>query len=156
MTSVTPVGNTADQTTSQNSQINSTHTHPVNDPTENVQLACELPDVSECKYKTSTKPTEKVHTVFASTSPSMADFVELNNELDSVIVGMATGFRDLIAPQNQHKAYKIDKDRWVEAELAELNMLKERQTWDLVPAPKDKNVVGSRFMYVVKTTGDRQ
>ena len=33
-------------------------------------------------------------------------------------------------------------------------MLRERDTWELVPAPVDKNIVGSRFTYLLKTTGD--
>ena len=42
------------------------------------------------------------------------------------------------------------------AELAELKILEERNTWNLVPLPDGKNVVGSRFTYTVKTTGDGQ
>ncbi len=58
-----------------------------------------------------------------------------------------SGYQDLVAPRNQKEAYKIDKDHWVKAELAELAMLNERQT-------VGKNVVGSKCTYVVKTNGD--
>ena len=67
---------------------------------------------------------------------------------------MTSGFRDLQAPRNQKEAYKIDKDRWIEAELAELKVLKDRNTWDLVVLPDGKKVVGSRYTYSVKMTGD--
>ncbi len=42
----------------------------------------------------------------------------------------------------------------MEAEKAELRMLEERETWELVPRPTDKHVIGSRFTYAIKTTGD--
>ena len=130
------------------------------DPNENVRLASELPAITDYWKPTNPKriprPTEKVKAAFAAVSPSMEDFVELNRNLDNVIMGMVTGFKDLKAPRNQKEAYRLDKTRWFAAEVNELKMLEERETWELVPRPSDKNIVGSRFTYAVKTTGDGQ
>ena len=65
----------------------------------------------------------------------MEDFVELNRNLDNVIMGMVTGFKDLKAPQNQMEAYKMDKARWFAVEVTELKMLEECEMWELVPPP---------------------
>ena len=158
--------NAADPSMHQNAATTSTTTavQPVpqtaNEGTENVRLASELPAVTDywkpANAKQVPKPTEKVKAVFVTTSPSMLDLVELSQDLDNVIMGMVTGFKDLKAPQNQKEAYRNDKARWYDAEVAELKMLEERETWDLVPAPNNKNVVGSRFTYAVKTTSDSQ
>ena len=64
-------------------------------------------------------------------------------------MAMKSGFKDLHVPASQREAYKM-----MEAELAELDVLKQRGTWELVPRPADRNVVGSRFTYSVKTMGD--
>ena len=72
--------------------------------------------------------TKKVHAAFAAYSPTADGFVQSNKDLDVMVNAMTTGYRDMRAPKNQKEAYKLDKDRWVEAELAELHMLKERNT----------------------------
>ena len=79
------------------------------------------------------KPTEKVHAAFVASSPAVEDILQLNAQLDSVVETMVTGYWDLKAPKNQKEACKLDEDQWVEAELEELKMLKERNTWELVP-----------------------
>lgn len=71
-----------------------------------------------------------------------------------LIAGVLSTHHNLVVPKNQKEAYKIDKHHWVKAELAELAMLKKRETWDLVELPVGKNVVRSRFTYAVKTKGD--
>ena len=120
----------------------------------------ELPDVSAywkpTHKKQVPKPTEKVRAAFAAYSPTADNFIQLNKDLDVMVNAMTTGYRDMRAPKNQKEAYKLNKDCWVEAELAELHMLKERNTWELMPPPDDKNITGSWFTYAVKTTGDRQ
>jgi histone deacetylase 1/2 len=45
-------------------------------------------------------------------------------------------------------------DRWVAAMDLEYQDLLKNQTWRLVPKPKGKNVIGSRWVYKVKRKAD--
>ena len=47
-----------------------------------------------------------------------------------------------------------DSDDWRAAMDKEMESMKQNQTWDLVPAPQGKNVVGSRWVYKNKTSAD--
>ena len=124
---------------------------------------CSIPAVSEYwrpeNEKWVPKPTEKarqnITAAYASvSSPNAADFADVNHEANEAILGMTVESNNPKVPGNQREAYQIDKERWVEAEKAELQMLQERKTWELVPWPTDRHVIGSQFTYTVKTTGD--
>ena len=47
-----------------------------------------------------------------------------------------------------------ESDEWIEAMKKEINSMKENMTWDLVPAPKGVNIVGSKWTYKIKTNSD--
>jgi hypothetical protein len=37
-----------------------------------------------------------------------------------------------------------DDEHWVKAMEEELNQIEKNETWELVPRPKDKNVIGTK------------
>jgi transposase InsO family protein len=47
-----------------------------------------------------------------------------------------------------------DKASWQAAMKAEMKALKENETWELVPRPKGRNVVGGKWVYKVKRLAD--
>ena len=47
-----------------------------------------------------------------------------------------------------------DSDEWRAVMDVEMESMKQNQTWELVPAPQGKNVVGSRLVYKIKTNAD--
>ena len=58
-------------------------------------------------------------------------------------------------PSTYHDAFKSQfADEWQDAMEMEMASMKENNTWDLVEAPKNENVVGSRWVYALKTGSD--
>jgi hypothetical protein len=45
-------------------------------------------------------------------------------------------------------------DHWIKAMNEELDQIEKNQTWDLVPRPKDKNVIGTKWVYINKLNED--
>lgn len=43
-----------------------------------------------------------------------------------------------------------DSEKWYQAVVKELNALKRNKTWVLVDRPKNRNIVGSRFIFKIK------
>ena len=61
------------------------------------------------------------------------------------------------APKTYNAAVKSDDtDKWYQAMLDEMNSLIENDTFDIVELPKDKTVVGGRWVYAVKESPDNQ
>ena len=94
------------------------------------------------------KPTEKarqnITVAYASVSlPNTADFADVHHKSNEAVLGMTAESTDLEVPANQREPYQMDKERWVEAEKAELWMLQERETWELVPHLIDRHVIRS-------------
>ena len=46
-------------------------------------------------------------------------------------------------------------DVWLEAMVEEYDSIMKNQVWEVVPRPKGKKVVGSRWIYKVKHAADR-
>jgi hypothetical protein len=44
--------------------------------------------------------------------------------------------------------------KWKEVMLKELTALEKNKTWDLVPYPLDKKIVGCKWVYTVKQNPD--
>ena len=58
-------------------------------------------------------------------------------------------------PKNIFEAWNGDHSvHWKEATDSEHGSLQDNTTWDLVPLPKDKKAVGSRWVFKVKRNGD--
>ena len=51
----------------------------------------------------------------------------------------------VIEPKNFNQA--SIEDISVKAMKEELNQIKKSETWDLVPRPKDKNVIGTKWVF---------
>lgn len=50
-----------------------------------------------------------------------------------------------IKPKNFAEASQ--DEGWIEAMEEELNQIVKNQTWELVPRPKDKNVIGTKWVF---------
>ena len=60
----------------------------------------------------------------------------------------------MIEPQNILQASK--DDHWIKAMNEELYQIEKNQTWDLVPRPKDNNVIGTKWVYIKNLNEDGQ
>jgi hypothetical protein len=60
----------------------------------------------------------------------------------------------MIEPQNFVQASQ--DDHWVKAMNEELDQIEKNKTWDLVPRPNDKNVIGTKWVYRNKLNEDGQ
>ena len=54
--------------------------------------------------------------------------------------------------QDEHKIvdefYKYD--HWIQAMKEELDQIVKNETWELVPRPKDKNVIGTKCVFEIR------
>lgn len=58
---------------------------------------------------------------------------------------------DILTPQTYEEAISSPQaENWKEAINDELNSLEKNQTWELVPLPKDSNVIGSKWVFKIK------
>ena len=48
----------------------------------------------------------------------------------------------------------VGQAKWEEAMNEEMAALHVNKTWDLVPLPKDKNIIGYKWIYKVKHNAD--
>ena len=60
----------------------------------------------------------------------------------------------MIEPKNFEEANE-DED-WIKAMNEELDQIEKNNTWDLVPRPTDKNVIGSKWEFKNKMNGQGQ
>ena len=65
-------------------------------------------------------------------------------------------FMTSLHKQTEPKCYSqaSQNSRWIEAMNEEMEALNECQTWEVVPRPRDKNVVGSKWVYKIKYKPD--
>jgi hypothetical protein len=62
---------------------------------------------------------------------------------------------DINEPSNVHEAVNGEySNEWKNAMQSEYNSLLENNTWELVPPPENKNVIGSKWVYKVKRNAD--
>ena len=54
-------------------------------------------------------------------------------------------FLSMLEPKNFNEASE-DKN-WIKAMNEELDQIEKNNTWDLVPRPADKNVIGSKWVF---------
>ena len=59
-----------------------------------------------------------------------------------------------VEPTSIKEAFKDES--WVKAMNEELDQIEKNQTWDLVPRPKDKNVIGAKWVFKNKMNEDGQ
>ena len=59
-----------------------------------------------------------------------------------------------VEPTSTKESYKDES--WVKAMNEELDQIEKNQTWDLVPRPKDKNVIGTKWVFKNKMNEDGQ
>ena len=55
-------------------------------------------------------------------------------------------------PRNVKDA--LENDNWIEAMNEEIEKIEKNNTWTLVPRPKDKNVIGTKWVFRNKLNED--
>ena len=55
-------------------------------------------------------------------------------------------------PRNVKNA--LDNENWVEAMNEEIEKIEKNKTWSLVPRPKDKNIIGTKWVFKNKLNED--
>ena len=60
----------------------------------------------------------------------------------------------IVEPKKFTEASKSDE--WVKAMNEELDQIEKNETWELVPRPKDKNIVGTKWIFINKFNQDGQ
>ena len=50
----------------------------------------------------------------------------------------------------------LDNDNWVEAMNQEIEQIEKNKTWSLVLRPKDKNIIGIKWVFKNKLNKDRK
>ena len=59
-----------------------------------------------------------------------------------------------VEPMSIKESYKDES--WVKSMNEELDQIEKNQTWDLVPRPNDKNVIGTKWVFKNKMNEDGQ
>ena len=54
-------------------------------------------------------------------------------------------FLSMTEPKNFEEASQ--EDNWIRAMNEELDQIEKNNTWELVPRPEDKNVIGSKWVF---------
>jgi hypothetical protein len=96
--------------------------------------------------------------------------VQKNHPLDQVIGNKDTGVetrKSICSPEQMHLALsstietnnfeEASKDEfWNKAMIEELDQIQKNDTWELVPRPKNKNVIGTNWVFRNKLNEDGQ
>jgi len=54
-------------------------------------------------------------------------------------------------PRTHNQAISCsDAPKWLQAMQEELDLLKDQNAWTIVPEPKNRNIVGCRWVYKIK------
>lgn len=77
---------------------------------------------------------------------------ELNSESDIEASNI-----EIEIPKNYRDCLKVnERTSWLKAMEDEIQMMKSRDVWELVPPQKDKKIIGSRWVYTVKHDENNQ
>ena len=68
--------------------------------------------------------------------------------------GVEQALLSIVEPKNFTKSSKSDE--WVKAMNEELDQIEKNETWELVPRPKDKKIVGTKWIFKNKFNQDGQ
>jgi hypothetical protein len=94
--------------------------------------------------------------------------VQKNHPSDQIIGNKDAGVetrRRIRSPEQIHLAFsstiepnsfeEANKDEfWNKAMDEELDQIEKNETWELVPRPKNKNVIGTKWVFINKLNGD--
>ena len=58
----------------------------------------------------------------------------------------------IVEPRNFEKSK--DDEHWIKEMEEELSQIEKNETWELVPRPKDKNVIGTKWVFKNKLNED--
>ena len=80
---------------------------------------------------------------------------QLVNELGNLAAEVCL-MTSLVAETGEPKSTReaLNDRNWYNAMKSEISSLEKNETWDLVPRPQGKNIVGSRWVYKIKRNSD--
>lgn len=113
-----------------------------------------IPDTSVCSMPEpeSLNPVTTVRPVRVKKLPAkFAEFTGLPSHLASNVYSNESKKK---IPEPQHYKQAVTVPEWCEAMSIELAALEANQTWEIVPLPANKKVVGCKWLYKVKYLSD--
>jgi hypothetical protein len=123
-----------------------------------VEHSYALPEGKQKKITKTRRAAETFSTIIIPNSDEpLSNIDELDNELNILISNYETNdatvmlVDDSDVPKNYSDIKNFpNSEKWYQAAITELNALKRNKTWVLVDRPKDRNIVGSRFIFKIK------
>lgn len=95
---------------------------------------------------------KKNYAAYLATFPELQTLQLIEDEPFSGGFSFVTQVIDVIEPSNFRKRSNIPQ--WQQAMQKEYDSLRAHGTWKLVPAPDDRSIVGSKWVYKVKKNPD--
>ncbi|RVW34481.1 Retrovirus-related Pol polyprotein from transposon RE2 [Vitis vinifera] len=87
----------------------------------------------------------------ACTKHPIAKYISYSNLSDNYRA-FTTNISKLVVPRNIQEA--LDEPSWKLAVFEEMNALKKNGTWEVVDLPKEKKVVGCKWVFMIKSKAD--
>ena len=87
----------------------------------------------------------------ACTKHPIAKYISYNNLSDNYR-SFTTNISKLVVPRNIHEA--LDEPSWKLVVFEEMNALKKNGTWEVVDLPREKKVVGCKWVFTIKSKAD--
>ncbi|RVX06304.1 putative mitochondrial protein [Vitis vinifera] len=81
----------------------------------------------------------------------IAKYISYSNLFDNYRV-FTTNISKLVVPRNIQEA--LDEPSWKLAVFEEMNALKKNGTWEVVDLPREKKVVGCKWVFTIKSKAD--
>lgn len=104
-------------------------------------------------------------THLGSKEPILAKYVRKHHKLDHIIRNKSDGTMTrsklkgtcLLADfELKNVKDALENESWIEAMNEEIEQIEKNKTWTLVPRPKDKNVIGTKWVFRNKLNEDGQ
>ncbi|RVX10349.1 Retrovirus-related Pol polyprotein from transposon RE1 [Vitis vinifera] len=87
----------------------------------------------------------------ACTKHPIAKYISYSNLSDNYRA-FTTNISKLVVPRNIQEA--LDEPSWKLAVFEEMNALKKNDTWEVVDLPREKKVVGCKWVFTIKSKAD--
>ena len=148
------------QTELQQPELHSDATEKVFTKSEGPEPISTEPEQPEPKVEVQ-KDNNEIHS--KGKEPVFAKYVRRHHSADQIIGDKSEGtmtrsklkgtcFLADFEPRNIKDA--LENDSWIEAMNEEIEQIEKNKTWTLVPRPKDKNVIGTKWVFRNKLNED--
>src|SRR5579871_866954 len=85
---------------------------------------------------------------------ALDEWEERQNSDNVLVAEILEGQYDIDPISVEDALSRPDRDKWIEAMAEEFELLKENSTWELVPRPKDREVIDTKWVFHLKHNVD--